>query len=430
MRIHARPSLAFALLAALCAPSCSTLEDTLEEGFREKARERLDVVVRQEGPTTEYLISMLSKRMEYRDRTMRSGDGKTVTRFYPVKQGKGALLRTLLQDNLAVHKEVQAKGITISSYENYDWFYEYRPVSEGTPGSQATQAHGLDLLQVSGDEKAADWVDAVIAEAEYRPQVLLDVAVLTVSWSDQYDIGTGFDVRKPADLTIDAASGMVDPTHGTVNRFLSENRISGDPELAGSSSLNVAPLHGDTSVNAVIEALARKEKVDVLSRPTLLVMSGFGAEIFTGRRIPVPQVTGGQNGTTAVVVQVDFEPVGVNLQILPVVRKDTVQLEIQPEVSDVVGFTNLGGVDEPVIDKSFVRTSVEVRSGETLILGGLYTRTAYHGKKGIPGLVDVPGLNYLQGSTSDKAEFSNLVFVIKPRIIYGTEDREPEAAGK
>lgn len=400
-----------ALFSFVCG--CSTWFERREEPFLEDTLNKVEVTVSQEGPSTQYALGLYRKRMEYRERSLASPDGKLVTRFYPVKAGKGNLVKQLVTDNLQANKSIPTGEIQVASYEKYDWFYEYTTSTEAGADSAPQQAYAMDLLQVTGPPASIAYVDKLIEEAEYRPQVVLDVAVLETSWTGAFDLGTQWTYSHDG--------------KGLFKQFQQDLRLSPEGgEFTGMPTATFSTVHNGWSVQAVIEALSQDQKVHVLSRPTLMVMSGFRAAVVTGQKVPVVSYL--PQGNNTVIVQTEFQSVGVHLHVLPTVFKDRIRLDILPEVSEVVGFTDPPALS-PIIDHSYVNTSVEVKTGDVLILAGLYQKDLETRLKGIPGLKEIPYLKYLYSQEGADGEYSNVVFILKPRVVYSLEDVDEHAEG-
>jgi type II secretory pathway component GspD/PulD (secretin) len=118
-------------------------------------------------------------------------------------------------------------------------------------------------------------------------------------------------------------------------------------------------------------------------------------------------------------VRTKFEDTGIKLNITPeFIGREHVRLKVKPEVSVVIDYITLeGGVQSPVISTRNADTTVTVRDGETLIIGGLLSTTTIEDRTSLPLLGDIPVLGYLFGSTQKKDVKTELVFFITPRIV-------------
>jgi pilus assembly protein CpaC len=169
-------------------------------------------------------------------------------------------------------------------------------------------------------------------------------------------------------------------------------------------------------VAAVLQALQTKGYSKILAEPNLVVRSGEKGEFQAGSEIPIQVITGtGANAT----VGVDYKKVGVMLNFAPeVLDTGAIRLKIDPaEVSAVTSFISFQGVVAPQIDTRNVRTSVDLREGESLVLAGLLSEQDKKNMQKIPILGDIPILGALFRSTSDDIEQTELAFFITPKLV-------------
>jgi pilus assembly protein CpaC len=167
-------------------------------------------------------------------------------------------------------------------------------------------------------------------------------------------------------------------------------------------------------IGAVLKALVTKNMAKVLAEPNLLVQSGQVGKFLAGSKIPFSYVTGvgALSGTT-----IQFIDVGVKLNFKPeVMENGMISLKIDPaEVSSISGTLAVNGY--PIIDTREVRTRVQLRDGESLVLAGLLQEEAIKTMSKIPLLGDVPILGALFRSTQDDKKEKELMFFITPRLV-------------
>ncbi|MBI1922548.1 MAG: pilus assembly protein N-terminal domain-containing protein [Geobacter sp.] len=167
-------------------------------------------------------------------------------------------------------------------------------------------------------------------------------------------------------------------------------------------------------IGAVIQALATKGMAKILAEPNLLVKSGQKGEFLAGSKIPYNIVTStGGTATTSIV----FQDVGVKLNFAPVVQDNgVITLKIDPaEVSSISGTLQVNGY--PIIDTRSVKTEVELREGEGLVMAGLLQEDEIRTMSKIPLLGDIPILGALFRSTQKELKEKELVFFVTPKII-------------
>ena len=113
-----------------------------------------------------------------------------------------------------------------------------------------------------------------------------------------------------------------------------------------------------------------------------------------------------------------FFPVSLVLFLILFIGREHVRMKVKPEVSQVTGFVTLEeGAQYPIISTRNAETTVTVRDGETLIVGGLMSTSTIESKTQVPLIGDIPLLGRLFSSTKTTDVKSELVFFITPRIL-------------
>jgi len=170
-------------------------------------------------------------------------------------------------------------------------------------------------------------------------------------------------------------------------------------------------------VGAVLQALSTKGLAKILAEPNLLVTSGQEGNFLAGSRIPYSVLISSGGASTSSIV---FETVGVKLRFKPdVLESGLINLKIDPaEVSSIAGTLAVNGY--PIIDTRDVRTSVELRDGESLVLAGLLQEEQIKNMSKIPVLGDIPILGALFRSSQDDIREKELVFFITPKVVRPT----------
>jgi general secretion pathway protein D len=187
----------------------------------------------------------------------------------------------------------------------------------------------------------------------------------------------------------------------------------------GSSGLNFSLVTDSEKFKALINALARKDLVKILSSPRLTVRDGKSATINVGSQIPV--VTS-ETGTvesitdtgTAVLRSYQYRTTGVTMQVTPTVHAQGVlTLEISQEVSE----PSSSGTENPIILNRSLTTEVVARTGQTVLLGGLIRESSGTTVDKVPVLGDLPLLGAAFRNTTRGTERTELVIMLTPHII-------------
>ncbi|MGB7061711.1 MAG: secretin N-terminal domain-containing protein [Candidatus Zixiibacteriota bacterium] len=161
-----------------------------------------------------------------------------------------------------------------------------------------------------------------------------------------------------------------------------------------------------------LKALVQDGKVNIRANPRVATIEGQKATIMIGKEQYYIIVTGVAPYSYG---QLERIPFGVSLNIVPYISdKGEITVEIQPEVSDVVG-TGVTGL--PVVSKRAVSTKIRVKDGETIVIGGLLQKNESIVKRKIPLLGDIPLLGLLFSRTDKRVDEVETVIFITPHIL-------------
>ena len=167
-----------------------------------------------------------------------------------------------------------------------------------------------------------------------------------------------------------------------------------------------------------IDFLVRDGNARVLATPRIATLNGREASILIGSRIPFT-VTGTvfAGGGAAPVERVEREEVGIKLRITPLINADGyITTQITPEVSSVVGFQGRNN-DLPVVATRQASTTVRLKDGSTVIIGGLLSEEKTTEMTKIPVLGSIPGIGVLFRHHSVTTTKRDLVIEVTPRIM-------------
>ncbi len=179
---------------------------------------------------------------------------------------------------------------------------------------------------------------------------------------------------------------------------------------------------GDVSIDAFIDALQREGIVNVLAEPNLTSVNGEPANFLAGGEIPI-LVPGGAGGDT---VTIDYKPFGVSLDFIPTLLPgERINLRVRPEVSSIsqAGAVVLDGFSVPAFTVRRAETTIELASGQTFAIAGLFQRDLATDTDKFPVLGDVPVLGQLFRSQRFKRYETELVILITPYLVKPTSNR-------
>ena len=249
----------------------------------------------------------------------------------------------------------------------------------------------------------------IIAEFDEKtPQVLIDSQVVEIKPSDKFEMGVDWDywIRKNFRSTASLPLGTND------NRLFI-GTTSKTPEEKG-------------QYKAVLDLLRTIGDTKILSSPRIMALNNQEAKILVGTKDAFITSATSQSGDTSVTSQsVNFVDVGIKLYVTPTINKDGfVIMKIKPEISSAerTDIISEGKVTQiPIVTTSETETTVMVKDGVTIIIGGLKKDERTKNVRKIPLLGDVPLAGFFFRSTSDEMKSTELVILLTPHIISGED---------
>ena len=175
---------------------------------------------------------------------------------------------------------------------------------------------------------------------------------------------------------------------------------------------------------AELNALATKGLVNIISSPHVLASDNQEAKIDVSREIPVASGETAVSGGTAIsTTTIEYRDTGVILAVTPHINdRGLVTMDISQEVSDVDADVRVAGKDYPSFFKRTVKTTLTVKHGQTIVIGGLIRDKEEEDISGVPCLIDVPVVRYLFGQEKKKTEKIELIVLITPRVVANLDD--------
>ncbi|MGH6769637.1 MAG: type II and III secretion system protein family protein [Xanthobacteraceae bacterium] len=183
---------------------------------------------------------------------------------------------------------------------------------------------------------------------------------------------------------------------------------------------------GGTTIDVLINALETRGLVRTLAEPNLVALSGDTASFLAGGEIPVPVAQSGSNGA----ISIDWKRYGVGLAFTPTVLNGSIiNLKIEPEVSQLDPNVQIPiGAGLPPIPGFLVRrasTTIELRDGQSFMIGGLLKNESKAIQEQVPWVGSVPVLGQLFASRSYQKNETDLAIIVTPRLIRPARPGDP-----
>ncbi len=249
--------------------------------------------------------------------------------------------------------------------------------------------------------------------------VMIEAKVVELRWDKDLQIGIEGDL---------SAQSAVWTQHADSGAFLREIRARFNPQDALTS-----PFQGSTfrfnsvsshrgTIGGLIQMFVEQGQAQILSQPRILVRADKTAVLFVGDEVPTPSGIRVQPAGT--LTSFTYRKAGIHLEVSPrVAAPGQVALRFAPEVTTVFGYLQVApGTQAPQFVVRNASTELLVRSGQEVVIGGLYRKEKTQIRRGLPLLSDIPILGYLFGKYEESDIIQEIVFFIKPTVILSEAD--------
>ena len=281
------------------------------------------------------------------------------------------------------------------------------PSAPRSAGTRVVVDKNRNMLLFRGSGKEWAEIRSVIADLDKPvPSALIEVLIAEVTLADQEKTGFEFLIRN------------------TLGDFGLATQLGG-LGIGGAGLSVVLDSAGET--RGLLNLFYRDDRVVIRSRPRLLVKSGETATIEVGNEIPVVTRISDDNrqGTDSVNIlqDVTYRKTGVQLEIKPIVQANgLVDLQISQQLSEArpTAATSLTGT--PTILNRKVSTSLTLKDGGSLLLGGLISDSQSKGETGLPILGQLPVIGRLFRADSLQQDRTELLIMVTPYVISDHEE--------
>ncbi len=292
--------------------------------------------------------------------------------------------------------------------------------SSGTDTARTMNLTGPDVIVVSDTPSRLREVERLIRELDTRPrQVLVEATILRAQLNEANSLGIDFNMLSGVNFqTLNSVSpGITELNTGLLPR----------PEMVNTNMTwrtdfnNLVPNGGFTfgvikdKVAVFIRALEQITDTTVVANPKVLALNRQQGEVIVGRRDGYLTTTVTETVATQTV---EFLETGTQLRFTPFIGNDGhIRMEIHPEDSS-------GGLNEsnlPFKRTTEVTTSIVIRDGHTILIGGLFRDATQTNRSQVPYLGSLPGAGTLFGTTTDQTGREEVIILLTVHIVKDDE---------
>lgn len=295
--------------------------------------------------------------------------------------------------------------------------------------------NGLTTRAFSTDNVSADDVNTMITKLDYKNTRILsskDSNLIIVEAPAEVLQNIGRIIRKmdatPNQVIVESQIMEIIAGNGATPSMLGANiKYTGNsltaqteglavPATAGSPGIYAHVVKGN--VESYLQGLEHKEGFNLLANPKVIAISGKPASIISGSKLGYRTTI---TTTTGTIQNVDFLEVGTKLTFTPFISNDgTIRMEIHPEVSE--GSITSDGL--PTKNTTEASTTVVVRDGETIIIGGLIKNKSQERMNGIPVIMNIPIIGNFFKKKELLWEKMEIIVMLTPHIISGQKMKQ------
>ena len=279
-----------------------------------------------------------------------------------------------------------------------------------------------NALVITAQPDVMQELERVIARLDIRrAQVLVEAIIVEVQDGDAFNLGVQWANTNGGGTQFTATNLSTTTVANAAIEYNNDGTLSSDTTKALSNFNGLAAGFYSGNWAGLVTALSSNTKSNILATPSIVTLDNKEAAFNVGQEVPV--VTGSQSSTTGSVYNtVERKTVGTKLKVTPQINEgDSVLMEIEQEVSSVAASTSTSSSSNSDLGDTFntrtVKNAVLVKSGETVVLGGLLSNNTAESTYKVPLLGDIPVLGYLFRYNSTSKTKQNLMVFIHPTIL-------------
>ena len=288
-------------------------------------------------------------------------------------------------------------------------------------------------LVITAGQRTLRAVNAVIDKLDIRrAQVLVQAIIVAVSVDKTADLGVNWAVDAAA--TGIGVGGFIAPVAGSsivdlLNDAQNPTNLASNPPTGTTIGIGKLTASG-INFAAVLRALQSDVRTNIIATPQVVTRDNQEAKMEVAQEVPF--LTGQYsttNGTGSAFQTIEREEVGTILTVTPTINEgDAVLLKLQIESSSLAG-ASAGAVDL-ITNKNVITTSVLIKDGNTLVLGGLIQDNVNNNDTSVPFLGHLPIIGELFRARNTSKTKTDFLIFLQPHILRDDKQAAIETDAK
>lgn len=294
-----------------------------------------------------------------------------------------------------------ASGITPAYNGN-----EAHPALAINPTSSNTATRHGDKLILMGPAADIEKAKAIITQLDVRKrQISIELAITEITSTGDKQIGMDWNWDS---LSVKEGYTQANPdSTDTTLPYNPTNVTIAQPKF----------LTQPFNFGATLSLMVKSGSAKLLAKPNISVLDGESARIFLGNRVLYLELDS-RDKDGKPIYRADSVDAGISLPIAPrIISDNAIMLTLHPSVSLITGYSKIEGSEYPQISTRDVQTTVIVKNGQMLAIGGLLRDEDVKNASKVPIMGDLPVIGSLFRSNTTKKSRTELIIFLSPKII-------------
>lgn len=284
-------------------------------------------------------------------------------------------------------------------------------------------------ILVIGPPESQQKVSEILDKLDKRPpQVYLSTVIGQLQLLNNNETGVDYaKLFQSINSTSGNQNGFAGSALNTATSLVTPQNLTAVGAFPATGGLSLYGTIGK-NVSVYLHALESTNRFKVLARPVVFTANNKRAVILSGQRVPYPAgtisdvVNSGVN-STALQSNIAYQDVVLKLEVIPLINANNeVNLKIAQVDDTLAGTVTISNSPVPSISTQKIVTTVTVKNGETVVLGGLITETTHNDLTGIPILMHLPWIGGAFRDTKKSKERDELIIFIQPNVVESNEE--------